>query len=472
MIGAPRGLNAVKENALARYSFVSGIVGAIAIVLLGYLGARYDSLNQGLSLHSLRIAENFKGYALFALSVCGMLMLAIEIVIRKRVEKDIFALSPKLREGKFVAFALECLLKYLFDLAILGLAVGFYLHAREYGFARKAAYYQPWFFVLEIFWKGYLLGGFPYVVLTRALQHLPEGDRKEPAYLLLKAVMRLLRGTFLAKALERTAFMGFDKDPGFSKFTSLDKTCLLGLFVKMFFVPLMTVFFLDQFQHLVKNWSAVIDAVESGLWDGILSTAKIYQISFSLIFSIDVGVAWCGYVITSRWVRNGNVSVEPTFLGWFVALSCYPPFKSPMSVYFKIPDESGFLAMGHPWLVAMFAAMSLASFLVYMLSTVCFGLRFSNLTHRGVIRRGPYAWVRHPAYASKNFSWWCVMMPSALYDAIAEQNVDYLLQMLGLILMTYFYFWRALTEERHLSADPDYVDYCRQVPYRFIPGVL
>jgi protein-S-isoprenylcysteine O-methyltransferase Ste14 len=30
---------------------------------------------------------------------------------------------------------------------------------------------------------------------------------------------------------------------------------------------------------------------------------------------------------------------------------------------------------------------------------------------------------------------------------------------------------RAITEERHLSQDPDYIQYKKDVPYRFIPKV-
>jgi protein-S-isoprenylcysteine O-methyltransferase Ste14 len=37
---------------------------------------------------------------------------------------------------------------------------------------------------------------------------------------------------------------------------------------------------------------------------------------------------------------------------------------------------------------------------------------------------------------------------------------------------SFIYFLRAVTEERHLSSDPDYLAYCKRVPYRFIPGVF
>jgi protein-S-isoprenylcysteine O-methyltransferase Ste14 len=101
-----------------------------------------------------------------------------------------------------------------------------------------------------------------------------------------------------------------------------------------------------------------------------------------------------------------------------------------------------------------------------------FGLRFSNLTHRGIISTGPYAYVRHPAYAAKNFSWWCVMFPVALYQAGAQKSAAPLLQVLGLVGLTFIYYMRARTEEKHLRKDPEYRAYMKKVPWRFIPGVV
>ena len=44
-------------------------------------------------------------------------------------------------------------------------------------------------------------------------------------------------------------------------------------------------------------------------------------------------------------------------------------------------------------------------------------------------------------------------------------------QLLYLAGWNMIYFLRAMTEERHLRADPDYRAYCEHVPYRFIPGI-
>ena len=76
------------------------------------------------------------------------------------------------------------------------------------------------------------------------------------------------------------------------------------------------------------------------------------------------------------------------------------------------------------------------------MATVAFGLRFSNMTNRGILTRGPYAWVRHPAYAAKALSWWVLSAP--FLRGVGDTA--------RLALWTGIYVARALTEERHLDA--------------------
>ena len=100
------------------------------------------------------------------------------------------------------------------------------------------------------------------------------------------------------------------------------------------------------------------------------------------------------------------------------------------------------------WLVALSA--------VYAWATVAFGFRFSNLTHRGIITNGPYAWTKHPAYVSKNLFWWFAVLP---FLATSGNPVDMIRNSFVLLVVTGVYYWRARTEERHLMADPAYREY-------------
>jgi protein-S-isoprenylcysteine O-methyltransferase Ste14 len=119
---------------------------------------------------------------------------------------------------------------------------------------------------------------------------------------------------------------------------------------------------------------------------------------------------------------------------------------------------------------------------IYMLASVGFGLRFSNLTNRGIITNGVYAWCKHPAYVSKNLSWWLIAVPFVLHDKATAFSV--IRDCAALLALNGIYFLRARTEERHLSSDPTYVAYAlamnersifaplaRAIPFlRYTPG--
>jgi len=85
-----------------------------------------------------------------------------------------------------------------------------------------------------------------------------------------------------------------------------------------------------------------------------------------------------------------------------------------------------------------------------------FGIRFSNLTDRGILTHGPYALTKHPAYLSKNTFWWLSTLPFLVtsnnwHDAVRDTAI--------LACVSGVYYWRARTEEWHLRNDPAYVEY-------------
>lgn len=94
---------------------------------------------------------------------------------------------------------------------------------------------------------------------------------------------------------------------------------------------------------------------------------------------------------------------------------------------------------------------------VYAWATVVFGIRFSNLTYRGVLTHGPYRFTRHPAYLSKNLFWWASVLPFLVSNG---SLVDAVRNCVCLALVNGIYYWRARTEEAHLLAeDPKNRDY-------------
>lgn len=100
---------------------------------------------------------------------------------------------------------------------------------------------------------------------------------------------------------------------------------------------------------------------------------------------------------------------------------------------------------------------------VYVWATLVFGLRFSNLTHRGILTNGPFRFAKHPAYVFKNLSWWLISMPF-----LAGDPLDAIKFSLLLVLVNMIYNFRAKMEERHLSRDPAYVEYALAMNRRSI----
>ena len=127
------------------------------------------------------------------------------------------------------------------------------------------------------------------------------------------------------------------------------------------------------------------------------------------------------------------------------------------SHYLVYQDDAAFGAWlsGTPGvLIAWVVLISLLN-LVYLWSTITFGVRFSNLTHRGILTNGPYRFTKHPAYIAKNLSWWLIAVPF-----LPVNGWDMALKQCAMLLgMNFIYYLRAKTEERHLSWGKTYVAY-------------
>ena len=183
----------------------------------------------------------------------------------------------------------------------------------------------------------------------------------------------------------------------------------------------------------------------------------------SLLFVIDVQIGTVGYVMTMRpldtHIRSGN----PFLAGWIAALLCYPPFVygitgagGLLSYENNAPGWQHWLA-GEPWLMALWGGWLVVLTGMYAWATVVFGLRFSNLTYRGVITHGPYRFTRHPAFLSKNLCWWSAALPFLVTNGGLLEAVR---NVVGLALVSGIYYWRARTEEAHLlREDAKYREY-------------
>ena len=226
---------------------------------------------------------------------------------------------------------------------------------------------------------------------------------------------------------------------------------LRGWAVKGFFCAFMI-------SILPAGFAAVVEA-DLGAIAG--NPARLAGTLIELLFVIDVQIAMVGYLLTMRPLDAHIRTANPWLDGWLAALLCYPPFilmgGGSLIDYHQGTQVWNVWMVAHPVLLWTWGALLVFLTAIYAWATVAFGLRFSNLTYRGVLTNGPYAFTRHPAYLSKNAFWWLSTLP---FLTTTGSTVEAVRNTAMLMLVSAIYWWRAKTEERHLLAeDAKYRDY-------------
>lgn len=263
------------------------------------------------------------------------------------------------------------------------------------------------------------------------------------------------------KTKSRGFYRAFYKFLFKSTISEKEIVCLLSTLVKFFFLPLMLFWFAEHvilLLHQSSNYLKTGVFFDQGYWA-----------LFNLILLLDTFFFTIGYAVEHPKLNNEIRSVEPTFFGWFVALMCYPPFNGMTNQMLgwhssDIPlftDETAKI-------IGAVLILGLMSF--YTWASIALNLKASNLTNRGIVSWGPYKYIRHPAYISKNLAWWVGSVP-ILMNLFHMGIGKFLFGVFSVLAWTTIYYFRAITEEQHLMADPDYQEYCKKVKYRFIPGV-
>lgn len=221
---------------------------------------------------------------------------------------------------------------------------------------------------------------------------------------------------------------------------------LRALAVKTFFLPLMLSVAIGNLSWLAAN----------GV--GAPFTAGFFAGCTTVVFLLDVTLASTGYLCAFRLFGWHVRAVETTLFGWAVCLACYRPFilliEDHFLPYRSGPDWTAWAAEGTA-LYVIWGSAILACQAAFVWTTACFGARFSNLTHRGIIDFGPYRYVKHPAYAAKISAWWLIGLPGFWMSGLAGG----LERAVMLVLHTGHYVLRARAEERMLGADPVYRAY-------------
>lgn len=244
--------------------------------------------------------------------------------------------------------------------------------------------------------------------------------------------------------------------PGGKQKTDIERVYhhILGWTIKVFFLPLMFSYFLQEWQFIAHN-----DGWMSGLWRGDMPS--FYEDTYRFFFFIDLAFCVVGYTAALSLLNTHIRYAEWRVGGWLACLICYSPFWPLVTAYYiDYWDDlkwGGWLSHT-PWLYDVWAVMILSSLMVYTWATVCFGLRFSNMTHRGIVTHGPYAMTKHPAYLSKNLSWWLIEIPF-----VAASWPEAVKNCLMLLQVNLIYYIRARYEESMLSHDPLYASYAEEI---------
>jgi protein-S-isoprenylcysteine O-methyltransferase Ste14 len=313
----------------------------------------------------------------------------------------------------------------------LGLTVGLialaYSAFPEYrAMDQKNDFYFPFYSVLRRFWASLIVASVAYVWIV-------DGKMREP-YDTYWQLGRCVLGRFSDARKDEVA------------------NHFRGWLVKAFYLPLFIVYTHGQLNGLL-NWNLASFGNDN---------LRLYDFLNDLVYGLDVLFATVGYVLSFRVIDSHLRTAEPTMFGWVVALECYDPFWRGLFQRQYLHYEGigfGNWLHDHITLRWVWVAMILSCDLVYVLATFAFGVRFSNLTHRGILTNGPYRFTKHPAYVAKNLSWWLITLPCIPRSAGVSGVLEAVRNSILLGGVNMIYFLRAKTEERHLSRDPTYVEY-------------
>ena len=264
-----------------------------------------------------------------------------------------------------------------------------------------------------------------------------------------------------------------------------EKQALMLMFIKVFFGAQMFSFLWNDslvIKKYIVQFSSVISRLSAGVvfksWI-LKNGAFLYFFALKILTLIDLIPFVIGYLTELSILNNKIRTVDTNIVGIIFCLMCYAPFGHSTIDFLGWNQSDNPNITGDFSLInSVFLLIGLFFMAIYSWASVTLGFKASNLTNRGIVTKFPYNIVRHPAYICKNIFWFCTTIQLLFVDFHSPDfNLKSYLLRSGLIILAFLfwaliYYFRAVTEERHLMQDPDYQEYCKKVHWRFIPYVI
>ena len=240
--------------------------------------------------------------------------------------------------------------------------------------------------------------------------------------------------------------------------------------LRAYFVPAMYIYLFASLETFIAGPAAYLQ--DNSTYVANIPLASIIMtlvVAYFFLMIIDGLFALIGYLATFRALDSDVRSTDSTITGWVSCLICYTPFFEALLLTFILKDfyynPQWFVWFQHyEWLMLVWGSFATIAMCTEAFTTMTFGIRFSNLTYRGLISTGLFRFTKHPQYVSKLANRFLVYVPFMSLGGVV--GAAWAMFLFGLICLLYYV--RARTEENHLSIHEDYVRYAELMNERSV----
>lgn len=240
--------------------------------------------------------------------------------------------------------------------------------------------------------------------------------------------------------------------------------------LRAYFVPTMYIYLIASLETFIGGPAAYLrDHARYIIEVPVAGVVTTLMLSYFFLMVIDGLFALIGYLMTFRALNADVRSTDSTITGWVSCIICYTPFFEVLLAGWILRDfyynAQWFVwFQSHAWLMLVWGSLTTVAMCTEAFTTMTFGIRFSNLTYRGLMSTGLFRFTKHPQYVSKLVNRFLVFVPFLSWKGI--DGAAWTMFLFGLICLLYYI--RARTEENHLSIHEDYVRYAELMNERSV----